>query len=77
VTYGALAGSLVDTISTELSKLTLPGARRVVVYPLGAGEALLLDRERPCWRKEYFSRMFTLAPAFDRKDCGKGKAARG
>ena len=77
VTYGALARSLVDTISTELSKLTLPEARRVVVYPLGAGEALLLDREHPCWRKEYFSRMFTLAPAFDRKDCGKGKAARG
>jgi hypothetical protein len=77
VTYAALAQSLLETISKELSQLTLTEARRVVVYPFGAGEALLLDRERPCWREQYFSKMFTLAPAFDRKDCGKGKAARG
>ncbi len=77
VTYGALARSLAAAISNELSGLTLPEARRIVVYPFGAGEALLLDRERPCWREEYFSKMFTLAPAFDRKDCGKGKGARG
>ncbi len=77
VTYAALAQSLAGAISTELSELSLTEARRVVVYPLGAGEAFLLDRERPCWREEYFSRMFTLAPAFDRKDCGKGTAARG
>ncbi len=77
VPYAAVARSLAGAISTELSELSLPEARRVVVYPFGAGEALLLDRERPCWREQYFSDMFTLAPAFDRKDCGKGKAARG
>jgi len=77
VSYAALARSLDAAISIELAELALPKARRAVVYPFGAGEAILLDRDRPCWREEYFSKMFTLAPAFDRKDCGKGTAARG
>ncbi len=28
-------------------------------------------------REEGFSKMFTLAPALDREDCGTAKAARG
>jgi hypothetical protein len=75
VAYPALARELEETILEELSKLTLPGDRRIVVYPYGAGEALLLDRLRPCWRDQYFSDMFTLAPAFD-TDCAKKAASQ-
>ena len=70
VTYSVLAHELEENIADELSRLTLPADRRVVVYPFGAGEALLLDRMRPCWRDQYFSNLFTLAPAFD-VDCAK------
>ena len=75
--FPALARTLADAIPAELSRLTLPGARRTVVYPYGAAEAILLDRERPCWRDVYFSTPFTLAPAFDAKDCGARPGARG
>lgn len=79
--YADLAKSLERAIRRELSERTLKAARREVVYPFGAGEALLLDRMRPCWREQYFTKMFSLAPAFDAKsgaqDCGKGSAARG
>ncbi len=77
VTYAALGRTLSGGIARELEDLTLAKDGRVVVYAFGAGEALLLDREQPCWRGQYFSRKFTLAPAFDAKDCGKGTAARG
>jgi hypothetical protein len=70
VPYATLARELEETVSDELSKLTLAKDRRLVVYPYGAGEALLLDRIRSCWRDQYFSRMFTLAPAFE-AECPK------
>ncbi len=75
VTYSALARELEETILDELATQTLAEARRVVVYPYGAGEALLLDRLRPCWRDQYFANMFTLAGAFD-TDCPKKAASR-
>ena len=74
-TYTTLARELEEKILDELSTLTLPDDRRVVVYPYGAGEALLLDRLRPCWRDQYFANMFTLAPAFD-ADCAKKPPAQ-
>jgi hypothetical protein len=70
VTYSALARDLEETILDELAKLTLTEDRRVVFYPYGAGEALLLDRLRPCWRDQYFANMFTLAKAFE-TECAK------
>jgi hypothetical protein len=70
VAYGALARELEETILDELANQTLPEDRRIVAYPFGAGEALLLDRMRPCWRDQYFANMFTLARAFD-TECGK------
>ena len=75
--YSAVARRLSAAIPDELSRLALPVAQREVVYPYGAAEALLLDRERPCWKKVYFSRRFTLAPGFDAKDCGGPPAGRG
>ncbi len=70
VSFAALSQRLENEIADELSSLGLSEAKRTVVYPYGAAEALLLDREKPCWRSVYFSRPFTLAPAFDAKDCG-------
>ena len=70
VSFAAVSKSLAGQIPDELSRLALPAAKRTVVYPYGAAEALLLDRERPCWKEAYFSKPFTLAPAFDAKDCG-------
>jgi hypothetical protein len=77
VPYSAIARTLAAAIPEQLSRLALPEAQREVVYPWGAAEAMLLDRERPCWKKVYFSRRFTLAPAFDAKDCGGPPAGRG
>ena len=75
VPYATLASELSDTLLDELSKLALSEDGRTVVYPYGGGEALLLDRVRPCLRDQYFANMFTLAKAFD-EDCGKGAAPR-
>ena len=77
VPYATVAQALADAIPAELTRLKLPDARRTVVYPYGAAEALLLDRERPCWKKVYFSKPLTLAPGFDAKDCGGRRAGRG
>ncbi len=77
VPFPELARTLADAIPDELSRLSLPEARRTVVYPYGAAEAILLDRERPCWHDVYFSKPFTLAAAFDAKDCGGRRTARG
>lgn len=75
VAYPTLAAALSDTLLEELSDLSLSEDRRTVVYPYGGGEALLLDRVRPCWRDQYFANMFTLASAFD-ADCPKKTAAQ-
>ena len=77
VPFPSLARTLAAAIPDELAHLSLPGARRTVVYPYGAAEALLLDRERPCWKDVYFVKPFTLAPAFDAPDCGGRPGARG
>lgn len=44
----------------ELTKVDLGRDRRVVVYPLGAALAELLDRDRKGWRTGYFESMFRL-----------------
>jgi hypothetical protein len=77
VTYATVGRELADAIPDELTRLALPDARRIVVYPYGAAEALLLDRERPCWKDVYLSDSLTLAPGFEMKDCGGRRAGRG
>jgi hypothetical protein len=63
--FDAVARSLSDQIPRELAELKLPEAKRVVFYPYGAAEALLLDRICPAWRGRYFTDLFTLDPAFE------------
>jgi len=60
VPFDAAARSLADQIPKELADLKLSESKRVVFYPYGAAEALLLDRTRPSWRDRYFTDLFTL-----------------
>ncbi len=49
-----------EALRRELRDLDLARDRRVVVYPLGAALALLLDAGGPAWRERYAAERFTL-----------------
>ena len=55
--YSAVAEELRETVRSELES-SLPELRRVLFYPIGAVEGLLLDRFRPGWRDRYLARKF-------------------
>lgn len=55
-----------ENILRELTTLQLDEYKRVAFYPLGAGEALLLDRANPRWRDRYFAEKFYLDKYFAR-----------
>jgi len=69
--FDAVARDLEAAISKELAGQKLAEAKRVVFYPYGAAEALLLDRTHPSWRERYFDDLFTLDPAFENKSPSK------
>ncbi|HZT43323.1 MAG TPA: hypothetical protein VFA07_14225 [Chthonomonadaceae bacterium] len=52
------------TILADLANMDLKKERRLVVYSLGAAEALLLDRSAPGWQRHYFSEPFQLDSYF-------------
>jgi hypothetical protein len=54
-----------NKILEQLQHLNLKEDRRVVFYPLGAGESLLLDEVNPNWRDRYFKEPFFLEKYFD------------
>jgi hypothetical protein len=66
ISYSAAADSLRNHLERELSSLNLTGWKRVAFYPTGAGEALLLDRVSPDWRRRYFAEPFALEPLYRR-----------
>jgi hypothetical protein len=47
-------------ILKELGELDLASSKRVAFYPLGAGEAMLLDSLKPGWPKTYWAEKFHL-----------------
>ena len=69
--FEAVARDLEAAISKELAEQKLSEAKRVVFYPYGAAEALLLDRIHPSWRERYFTDLFTLDPAFENESPSK------
>jgi len=54
------AGRLLAVIGQEMKDLNLTTWERVVFYPFGASEGLLLDKVNPTWRQRYFSEKFAL-----------------
>jgi hypothetical protein len=56
--FGEVAEEIHARILIELSTLDLDDYRRVAFYPLGAGEAMLLDRARPGWQDRYLVHRF-------------------
>ena len=58
--YGAVAATVRAKVLTDLGQLSLAKSRREVVYSVGAAEALLLDRVRPGWKREYLTHRFRL-----------------
>ncbi|HTK37709.1 MAG TPA: hypothetical protein VL325_04390 [Pyrinomonadaceae bacterium] len=54
------ATRLLAVIGDEMKQLDLAKWERVVFYPFGASEGLLLDKVNPNWRQKYFSEKFAL-----------------
>jgi hypothetical protein len=58
--FAEVAAAFERRIRTDLESGDLGGQKRIAFYSYGAAEALLLDRVRPDWRREYFARKFFL-----------------
>jgi hypothetical protein len=56
------AGEANALINRELSTLDLSNQNRSAVYPIGAGEASLLEAGGSDWRTNYWSEPFSLGP---------------
>lgn len=65
VPYSAAVDTLRMALSREMASLELASWERVVFYPVGAAEALLLDAIRPGWRERYFAEKFYLERLFE------------
>ena len=52
-------------ILSNLSTLQLENSERLVFYPFGAAEALLLDRANPDWQSRYFTEKFYVDRYFN------------
>jgi hypothetical protein len=58
--YGSVASAVRAKILSDLGSLSLAKSRREVVYSVGAAEALLLDRTRPGWKRDFLTHRFRL-----------------
>lgn len=74
--FGETAEEIRRDIVRELSTLRLADYKRVAFYPLGAGEAILLDRLDPRWRGRYFSERFYVDRYFERPRRVRGARGR-
>lgn len=63
--FKAVADETMKNILKELTTLQLENYQRVAFYPLGAGEALLLDRANPKWKERYFTDKFYIDKYFN------------
>lgn len=66
VSYQDAYAEMMSALRKELAQARLASTRRVVVYPVGAAEALLLDRLGVNWKADYVSAPFSLDPALTR-----------
>ena len=62
--FGVVATDVMNGIIKELTTLKIEEYKRIAFYPIGAGEALLLDRVNPKWQQRYFVEKFDLEKCF-------------
>ncbi|HYO91346.1 MAG TPA: hypothetical protein VEQ40_06905 [Pyrinomonadaceae bacterium] len=62
--FDAVADKIMKNILVELATLKLEDQQRVAFYPIGAAEALLLDRVNANWRSLYFTDKFFVDKYF-------------
>lgn len=60
IPFEQAADSLYVVLEAELDSMTLDQAQRILFYPSGAAEALLLDAARPGWQARYLREKFYL-----------------
>jgi hypothetical protein len=60
VAFAAEAARLRELISIELRDMDLAARERRAFYSLGAGEALVLGRATPNWKRRYLAERFSL-----------------
>ncbi|MDQ3918911.1 MAG: hypothetical protein M3348_10575 [Acidobacteriota bacterium] len=70
--FAKLAEELRAGIFSQLQTRQLGEAKRLVVYPFGAAEGLLLDAASPSWRKRYFVDKFDLGRYYEATGGGRG-----
>ena len=58
--FGTVGMAIRTRIMNDLGTLSLAKSRREVVYSVGAAEALLLDRVKPAWRRDFMTHRFRL-----------------
>jgi hypothetical protein len=58
--FGTVTANIRAKVLSDLGTLSLTKSRREVVYSVGAAEALLLDRTRPEWKREFLTHRFRL-----------------
>lgn len=64
--FKQVAASILDRqILSNLTELRLGQSERLVFYPFGAAEGLLLDRANPAWRRRYLTEKFYVEKYFD------------
>lgn len=64
-TYAETADEILQRTIRSLKNMNLAETQREVVYPFGAGEALLLDRAKIKWKPRYLTEKFYLDKYFD------------
>ena len=63
--FKEVAEEIMTNILKGLATLKLEKLQRSAFYPIGAGEALLLDRTNPKWKKSYFTEKFYVDRYFN------------
>ena len=60
ISYQQAFTEMMSDLREELSVTSLTDQKRIVVYPVGATEVLLMDRLGLDWKAEYFNSPFSL-----------------
>ena len=64
--FGEYSKKLRDETIDELRNADIRKEQRLVIYPWGAAEGLLLDRLKPGWQSDYFKHPFSLDFFFEK-----------